>query len=452
MTTQTHRVEPSLARAAPTPISQTAVARRWAPLAASWLAMGLEIPVVAAVMARLADPEVSLAAFGGVVMPVALLIEAPIMMLLTASTALAKDLASYRLMHRFMVLAGLLLTVIHALVAFTPLLDLLVLPVLGTPEIVREPARIGLMLMLPWSWAIAYRRFHQGLLIRHDRSRHVTIGTVLRLAALGLTLFIAAMAGASGIAAGGLAIGVAVTVEALYAGAVARPIVRGELARAAPLRIPLTFRAFWAFYAPLAVTSFVALIVTPLGSAAISRMPDALPSLAAWPVVKGILFMFRSLGFAYNEVVVAMLDRPEAYPSLRRFTVTLGAAVLLATGVVAFTPLSRGWFSIVSGLPPELTQLATIGFVAALPWPLLEVLRNFFQGIAVHGGRTRSVTESMFVFLGASAGLFALGTVWQVLPALTYALITFVLATLAQVVWLWWRARPELARLASADT
>ena len=51
--------------------------RAWLPLAASWLLMGLELPAVSAVMARLPDPERSLAAYGGVVFPLALLIESP---------------------------------------------------------------------------------------------------------------------------------------------------------------------------------------------------------------------------------------------------------------------------------------------------------------------------------------------------------------------------------------
>ncbi len=411
--------------------------------------MGLEMPVVSAVMARLADPEVNLAAYGGVVMPVALLIEAPIMMLLTASTALAKDVASFRLMRRFMMLAGLTLTVLHALIAFTPLYDVTIVPLLGPPEVVRQPAQVGLMLMLPWTWAIAFRRYHQGLLIRHDRSHHVTIGTFVRLTTLALTLLVSALAGASGIVAGGLAIGLAVTAEAAYSGIVARPVVRGPLTRAAPVDPPLTFPAFWSFYAPLALTSVVSLIVTPLGSAAISRMPEALASLAAWPVVSGLLFMFRSLGFAFNEVVVAMLDRPGAYRALLGFTLRLGAAVLVGTTLMAFTPLSRLWFTVVSGLAPELTRLATVGFAAALLWPLLDVLRNLLQGIVVHGGRTKVISESMFVFLGGSAALLALGTVWRALPALPYAMVAFVTATAAQVAWLWWRGRPELRRLSS---
>jgi len=109
------------------------VTRAWAPLAASWLVMGLEMPVVSAVMARLTDPEANLAAYGGVVFPIALIVEAPIIMLLAASTALGKDWTSYRLMHRLMMMSGGELTLLHAALAFTPLFDGLMVAILGPP-------------------------------------------------------------------------------------------------------------------------------------------------------------------------------------------------------------------------------------------------------------------------------------------------------------------------------
>ena len=60
----------------------------WWPLAGSWLLMGVELPLVVATVSRLANPEIHLAAYGGVVFPLSLLIEAPIIMILVASTAL----------------------------------------------------------------------------------------------------------------------------------------------------------------------------------------------------------------------------------------------------------------------------------------------------------------------------------------------------------------------------
>ena len=50
--------------------------------------MGAEGPAIAAVVARLPNPRINLAAYGGIVFPLALIIESPIIMLLAASVAL----------------------------------------------------------------------------------------------------------------------------------------------------------------------------------------------------------------------------------------------------------------------------------------------------------------------------------------------------------------------------
>jgi hypothetical protein len=53
----------------PVPLSLRRIVRTWWPLAASWLLMSAELPLVSAVVARLAHPEIQLAAYGGVVFP-----------------------------------------------------------------------------------------------------------------------------------------------------------------------------------------------------------------------------------------------------------------------------------------------------------------------------------------------------------------------------------------------
>lgn len=145
----------------------------WWPLALSWAMMGLEQPLVAAAVARLPDPAVQLAAWGSFAFPVALVVEAPVIMLLAASTELSRDQAAYRALSRVAHGLGFGLTLLHLLVVATPLFSWLAQHVLQLPPPVREPARMGLLLLLPWTWAIASRRFHQGVLIRHGQSRVV---------------------------------------------------------------------------------------------------------------------------------------------------------------------------------------------------------------------------------------------------------------------------------------
>ena len=127
--------------------------------------MGLEMPAISVMLGRLPDPEINLAAFGGIAFPLGLLVEAPIIMMLAASTALSRDLDSFLRLQRFMTILAIGLTVIHALLVFTPLWTWVVIPLLDIPAEVQAPAREAFLWLLPWTWAIADRRFRQGMLI-----------------------------------------------------------------------------------------------------------------------------------------------------------------------------------------------------------------------------------------------------------------------------------------------
>lgn len=413
----------------------------WWPLAASWLLMGIELPALSAAVARLPNPEVNLAAYGGVVFPISLIIEAPIIMLLSASTALSKDWASYARIRRYMIGAGAILTALHIAVAFTPLYYLVVEGIIGAPAEVVEPARLGLQLMTPWTWAIAYRRFNQGVLIRFGHSDAIGVGTAIRLAAdAGVLLagyFIGTLPGIA-VAAGAVATGV--IAEAIYAAIRVRPVLRDEL-RPAPKAETLTWGAFARFYVPLGMTSLIMLLLQPIGSAALSRMPDPLISLATWPVLSGLVFMLRSAGMGYNEVVVALLDRPGSWRSLRRFAALLAAGVTLFYLLFAATPLAYLWFSGVSALKPELAALARQAFWLALPIPALTVLQSWFQGAILHGRETRGVPESVTISLVVVSAILVAGIAWGQIAGLHVAMFGFAMSSLVQATWLWVRSR-----------
>ncbi len=434
------------------PVTTRTVFATWWPLAASWLLMGLELPMVSAVIARLPDPKVHLAAYGGVVFPVALLIESPVIMLLSASTALSRDAASYRLVRRFMLGLGGTFVALHALVAFSPLYDLLAGTVLGVPEEVREPARLGLRIMTPWTLSIAYRRCQQGVLIRFGGARAVGVGTAVRLGANAAVLAIGAALGTlPGIAVGTSAVAVGVVAEAIYAGFAVRPVLRGPLRQAPAVTPALTPAAFLRFYLPLMVTPLFAFLSMPLSAAAMSRMPLALESLAASPAVNGLVFALRSTGFALNEVVVALLDRPHALAALRRFTWGLAAVVSGLLLSLAASPLGHLWLAHVAALPPELVGMAHVALWLSLLLPGLSAPQSLFQGAIVHSRATRAVTESVLVFIAVVCAALATGVALQRGAGLWTASVASVAGYAAQVGWLWWRSRGTLRALTAAD-
>ena len=422
-------------------LTQKQIVHTWWPLAASWLLMSLESPSISAVVSRMENPAINLAAYGGLVFPLSLIIEAPVIMLLAASTALVVDHESYRKIYRFMNLLGFGLTLLHGLVAFTPLYDLIVHNIFHSPPEIIEPARFGLRFMLPWTWSIAYRRFQQGVMIRFNDSRGVSECTMVRLITLGLMLGIGFwMNVLPGIAVGAMAQGSAVLAEAIYAHFRVRRIVKFEIEPLGTTQ-PFVWKTFYKFYIPLVLTSFLTLIWAPIGSAALSRMPLPVESLAAWQVISGLIFMLRSPGTAFNEVVVAKLGLPDGSRQLLRFTVYLILGTTAVHLLFAFTPLSMLWLVNLTGVPAQLLDLSIAGIKTAILLPSLTALVSWYQGSILHSRSTRAIPESVLIFLGVIGGILLAGIRFATGPGLFYSISALTAGTAAQVGWMILRSR-----------
>ena len=189
------------------------------------------------------------------------------------------------------------------------------------------------------------------------------------------------------------------------------------------------------------MTSLLSLLVQPVGAAALSRMPNPIDSLATWAVVSGLVFMFRSAGIAYNEVVVALLDEFQAAAKLWKFAIKL---ILITSGIwllIMATPISRFWFQTISALPIDLAELAQIGIWITLPMPALAVLQSWYQGALLHSHKTRGITEAVVLYLFVNIATLALGVLVGKITGLYIGLASFVLSTFIQTVWLWHRSK-----------
>ncbi|MCK4490954.1 MAG: hypothetical protein KAU23_11885 [Anaerolineales bacterium] len=420
----------------------------WWPLAVSWFLMALELPALSAIVARLPYPKVNLAAYGGIVFPLALIIEAPIIMLLAASTALSKDWKSYTKIRRFMHTTSAVLTVLHILVVSTPIYFFVVEKLIGSPEEIILPARLGLAIMLPWTWSIAYRRFNQGVLIRFGHSVTVGKGTSIRLFANIAVLSIGYFAGTiPGIVVATSAVSAGVICEAIYIGIKVKPVIKTQLIPQPEIKPELSRKAFLQYYIPLALTSLITLLSQPLVSSALSRMPRALDSLAIWPVLSGLLFIFRSVGIAYNEVVVTLIDKPNSYSSLRKYAFIL---VSITSGLLLLftaTPLSTIWFKYITALPASLIPLAKTALWFSLLIPGANAFQSWYQGIILHSGKTRGIPEAVALFLTVTIIAYLIGIYLINIPGLYIGVIGFSLGMVSQAAWLKFRSRRALSAI-----
>jgi len=402
--------------------------------------MAAEGPFLAAIIARLPSPEFNLGAYG-VAFALAILIEAPVIMLMSAATSLVKDRISYLKMRNFS--RGLILgTTLLLLIVLVPgVYRWLTETLLQLPTEVADLTYGALWFFLPWPSAIGYRRFLQGVLIRAGKTRLVAMGTLIRLFAMTVAALLGyLLLDIPGAWIGGLALGTGVTVEAIAARFMAAETVRELLAEETDSGYTgrtVTYRAIATFYLPLALTSMIGLTIQPLLTFFMGRSVAPVESLAVYPVVHSLSFFFRSMGFAYQDAAIALIgEQFEHYRELRRFCFTLGAVATAGLALVAFTPLFQLWFIALSGLTPELTSFALIPARIIVPLPFLSVLLSFQRAILVEGRRTQHITWASVIEVTAVAVLFlTLGFGFEVVGA-TAAFTAFLGGRLLSTVYL----------------
>ena len=402
--------------------------------------MAAEGPFLAAIIARLPSPEFNLGAYG-VAFALAILIEAPVIMLMSAATSLVKDRISYLKMRNFS--RGLILgTTLLLLIVLVPgVYRWLTETLLQLPTEVADLTYGALWFFLPWPSAIGYRRFLQGVLIRAGKTRLVAMGTLIRLFAMTVAALLGyLLLDIPGAWIGGLALGTGVTVEAIAARFMAAETVRELLAEETDSGYTgrtVTYRAIATFYLPLALTSMIGLTIQPLLTFFMGRSVAPVESLAVYPVVHSLSFFFRSMGFAYQDAAIALIgEQFEHYRELRRFCFTLGAVATAGLALVAFTPLFQLWFITLSGLTPELTSFALIPARIIVPLPFLSVLLSFQRAILVEGRRTQYITWASVIEVTAVAVLFlTLGFGFEVVGA-TAAFTAFLGGRLLSTVYL----------------
>lgn len=423
----------------------------WLPLAATWMMMAVEGPFLAAIIARLADPKFNLAAHG-VAFAFAILVEAPVIMLMSASTALVEDARTYRRLRNFANVLNAGSTAILVIVLVPGIYTLLMERLIGLPTEVAQLTYGALWILLPWPAAIGYRRFLHGLLIRSGRTRLVAIGTMLRLVAMSATaLLLFLHTDLPGAWVGAASLSTGVVTEAIAARFMALRTVRELLARERGVDDDSPahdgYRAIAAFYYPLALTSVIGLTVQPMLTFFMGRAPAPIESLAVFPVVHSLSFLFRAIGLSFQEAAIALMGkRFEHYPELARFATRLGIAASGGFALVAFTPFADFWFITVSGLTPELASFAITPTRILTPLPALSVLLSFQRAVLVQGRRTRPITVATVIEVAMIAALFPFFG-WGIgMVGVTAAVIAFVAGRVGGVGFLLGKMRSTLDR------
>lgn len=383
-------------------LTQKTILAFWIPLAATWLMMSIEGPYLSALIARLAEPKFNLAAYG-IAFSLALIIEAPVIMMMSASTALVKDYHSFLQLRKFNYILSASLTAAMILLSLPEIFYFVAEDLIGLPHKVYYLTHLAIIILIPWPGAIGYRRFYQGILIRNNLTRLVAYGTIIRLVSMSIMAFLLyKFTNVPGVVVGASALSTAVICEAFASKLMVRKLLARLKSRITDTQSELTIKEIIKFYYPLALTSLLTLGIQPFVTFFIgqSRMP--LESFAVMPVVTSFVFIFRGLGLSYQEVVVALIgDDMSGFDQLKKFGINLASILAGALILIAFTPLAEIWFRDVSGLSSSLTEFAKLPLMIMSFFPAFTVLISFQRAVLVKANETKQITYGTAIeFIG----------------------------------------------------
>lgn len=366
-----------------------------------------------------------------------MIIEAPIIMLLSASTALVTGRNSYRKLKKFTDILNAVITGIHFIAIIPAVFNFIAIDIMEVPENVAELAYTALVLFIPWSASIGYRRFYQGIIIRKGLTRMVTYGTLIRFSVIAIAGLILFFAGIPGVYVGASAMSLAVLTEAIATRIMVSASLKEVLDREDPGNMNLSLKAVTRFYAPLAMTSVLSMGIHPFVTFFLSRGYMAVESLAVLPVVGSLVFIFRSAGLSFQEVNIALMGNGKHnFDILKSFAARLGLTLTFLISVVAFTPLANLWFINVSGLTMELADLSYLPLKIMIFLPALTLLMSFQRSTLVLSGNTGHISVSTTIELVVIITSLIICTGFLNLTGVVAAAVSFVAGRVISTLYL----------------
>ncbi|KAA0228678.1 MAG: hypothetical protein DYH07_01455 [Armatimonadetes bacterium ATM1] len=360
-------------------MTQAAILRIYYPLAASWLLMAIEAPVAVAIISRL--PEATIATAGFLILgSLALWIESPVIDLLATSTTLSTSRERFCRIRKFTLLLIAIVTAAHAICAFGPVYRWITLGVLGVSREISDAVHPGMVIMIPWSGCIGWRRFLQGVLIRNGYTKAVGVGTAVRattMIAVGVLLYQFTQMPSIQVVAWALVSSVAT--EAAFVHFAAHKLAIPSLPKISSA--PLGFRDLSKFHLPLSATTMITLTSPPIIAGFLARTADSVAGMAAWQVATTVLFLHRTVVFALPEVVIYLQKDEHTRGELRRFCLTVGAVASLTALLVSVSGLGEWIFRELLGAEAGIASLAVIGLAVGALTPLIGAMQSFARGM-----------------------------------------------------------------------
>ena len=395
------------------------------PLVLNVQLMSISHTVINGALARLDDYVTALAGMS-VALVVHLFIASPSYQNHTITIAMVRGRKSMISVLIFIAMVAIYVATMLSLIAFTPLGDVVLIKLLGTPTHIAEEAKKALYILALLPFFTGIRGFCQGLIIRARKTSLVSLATGVRVA--GLFVFLTfGYKYFSGAQLGAVALVGCVITESLVISWLAWkthvPFTRGQTEKTTGEILRYSF--------PLAYSSCLQQTIPLLISSIIGRLQDGALALAAFGVIRGFLFLLagpmRNLQQAYLTLVKTVDDNRTLLRFSFMIAIALGLLVLLTAG-----PLNQMILGQLLGVETDLRHYLQWPLAACSFFPLFYGLTNLLRGWFAGADQTRQLGRSTLLKSGFLLVLWWPLVSWQ--PPVSGIAIAIALLLAAEIL------------------
>jgi hypothetical protein len=416
--------------------------KQFIPLSLSDVTMFFGDPIMNTTLAHLPDARLNLAAVG-IAKSQAIFFESPIIMLLHASNALAISKKSREALWKFMVISIIALSGLLFILTIPPVFELIGFNFLGISKSLLEKSRVILLILVLWPAAIGWRRYYQGILIRHEHNKIVGMASIGRLVFTIAALILGYWMKLSGHILAGLTLVGGVIFEALVVTMAAKRLnlffhykLLGSAAenskeedigrndRSEVSQLPKNLREVWRFYWPLANSMLVVWGGRALLVGILARAVDSSIALAAWPVGWSLIILVANATRMVQQIIIRNKDQISK-SFLLGFTLSVGLTFSLILFALGFSDYGIAIVDTFVGDDPIMKKnvLSAITMTGVLP--ILVALQNACQGFLISEGRTSRINIATWIgtIVLLSVTVFGVGQGWTGVKSASVAMI-----------------------------
>ena len=422
------------------------------PLGATSLLVAATHSLFNAGLARLADPDIYIAAFA-VAKSFMNVFQSAVAMIPQTVTALVKDSTTYNKVRRFIYLDALGITIVLGLFTFSGLARWTIQHAMGLNEEVLEQSVVILGVLILFPATVTMRNFYQGITIKFRMTPLVTLSTVVRIVYVTLFIWIIqwlAKLIPAGILAGIMFLG-AGFIESLilYLGTrwtIKDPRIQLDKENykdTGAVPQPFTTGVIMRFFWPLVLTSLIATLTGPIINASLGRTLQPEMIISAYAIAWGLGFIINSPLVMFHQVPLNFIDEdnPATINTVKRFGVALGLFSGVALLLVAFTPAGMYILTKWIGATPATGEMAmdVLRFMCLLPG--LMVIREYYWGILMKRHMTKMIGRGKIVSLAALTCAIVLLSFFSLPNPAVIGAIGMVAAESGEIIYLYYNLK-----------